>query len=212
MAQPKGGRSMPKVDFKKQLKHLYQPSAKVFSVIDVPEMNFLMVDGQGDPNTALEYREAIETLYAVAYQVKFTVKGRDPELDYVVPPLEGLWWAEDMEAFATADKDAWLWTAMILQPDHVSQELFEECVAGVKQKKDLPGLAKIRLERYHEGLSVQILYFGPYADEGPTIEKLHAFAREEGYRLRGKHHEIYLSDPRRTAPEKLKTVIRQPVE
>jgi hypothetical protein len=208
----KGGRNVPKVDFKKQLKHLYQPSAKTFSVVDVPEMSFLMVDGQGDPNTSQEYREAIETLYAVAYQVKFTVKGRDLELDFVVPPLEGLWWAEDMEAFPGADKDSWLWTAMILQPDHVSQELFQECVAGVKAKKDLPGLGKIRLQPYHEGLSVQILYLGPYADEGPTIEKLHAFAREEGYRLRGKHHEIYLSDPRRTAPEKLKTVIRQPVE
>jgi hypothetical protein len=203
---------MPKVDFKKQLKHLYRPSAKVFSVVDVPEMNFQMVDGQGDPNTSQEYQEAVEALYAVAYQVKFTVKGRDPELDYVVPPLEGLWWAEDMEAFTLGDKDTWLWTAMILQPDHVSHELFEECVDGVKSKKDLPGLPKIRLERFHEGLSVQILYFGPYADEGPTIEKLHDFAREEGYRLRGKHHEIYLSDPRRTAPEKLKTVIRQPVE
>jgi len=203
---------MANVDFKKQLKHLYQPSAKAFSVVDVPELNFLMVDGQGDPNTSQEYQEAVEALYAVAYQVKFTVKGRDPELDYVVPPLEGLWWAEDMEAFPGADKDAWLWTAMILQPDHVSQELFQECADGVKAKKDLPGLARIRLERYHEGLSVQILYFGPYADEGPTIERLHAFAVEEGYRLRGKHHEIYLSDPRRTAPEKLRTVIRQPVE
>ena len=203
---------MPKADVKKDLKHLYQPSAKEFSVVDVPEMSFLMIDGQGDPNTSQEYREAIEALYTVAYQLKFMVKGRDPELDYVVPPLEGLWWVEDMTEFTTEDKDAWLWTAMIYQPDHVTQDLFDEAVQQVKEKKDPAALPLLRLERYAEGLSVQILYFGPYADEGPTIERLHAFAKEQGYHLRGKHHEIYLSDPRRTAPEKLRTVIRQPVE
>ena len=203
---------MAKVDFKKQLKHLYQPSAKEFSVVDVPEMGFLMVDGQGDPNTSQEYQEAIEALYTVAYQLKFKIKKQDPELDFVVPPLEGLWWAENMEAFTKGEKDAWQWTAMIYQPDYVTRELFEEAVQQVKEKKDPAALSLLRLERYHEGLAVQILYFGPYADEGPTIEKLHAFAREQGYKLRGKHHEVYLSDPRRTAPEKLKTVIRQPVE
>jgi hypothetical protein len=203
---------MPKVDFKKQLQRLYQPSAKVFSVIDVPEMNFLMVDGQGDPRASLEYQEAAEALYAMAFQLKSTVGERDPELYSLVPPLEGLWWAEDMEAFTTDDRDAWLWTAMIVLPDDVSHELFEECVEGVKQKQDLPALARMRLERYHEGLSVQILYIGPYADLGPMVEKLHTFALEKGYRLRGKYHEIYLNDPLRTAPEKLKTIIRQPVE
>ena len=203
---------MPKSDVKKDLKHLYQPSAKEFSVVDVPEMGFLMVDGQGDPNTSQEYQEAIEALYTVAYQLKFTIKKQDPELDFVVPPLEGLWWVQDMAEFTTEDKDAWLWTAMIYQPDHVTKELFDEAVQQVREKKNPAALPLLRLERYHEGLSVQILYFGPYADEGPTIEKLHAFAREKGYQLRGKHHEIYLSDPRRTAPEKLRTVIRQPVE
>ena len=203
---------MPKVDFKKQLKHLYQPSAKVVSVVDVPQMNFLMIDGQGDPNTSQEYQEAMTALYTISYQLKFTIKQRDPELDYVVPPLEGLWWAEDMEVFSLNDKDAWQWTAMILAPDQVTQALFEKAVEEVQRKKDLPGLVRLRLERYHEGLSVQIMHIGPYAEEAPTIEKLHAFAREEGYRLRGKHHEIYLSDPRRTAPDKIKTVIRQPVE
>jgi len=203
---------MPKVDFKKQLKHLYQPSAKVVSVVDVPQMNFLMIDGQGDPNTSQEYQEAMTALYTISYQLKFTIKQRDPELDYVVPPLEGLWWAEDMEVFSLNDKDAWQWTAMILAPDQVTQALFEKAVEEVQRKKDLPGLVRLRLERYHEGLSVQIMHIGPYAEEAPTIEKLHAFAREEGYRLRGKHHEVYLSDPRRTAPDKIKTVIRQPVE
>jgi hypothetical protein len=207
-----GGRSMPNVDFKKQLRRLYQPSAGKFSVIDVPEMNFLMVDGQGDPQASREYQEATEALYAAAFQLKSTVGGRDPEIYSLVPPLEGLWWAENMEAFTTDDREAWLWTAMIVLPDDVSQELFQECVQGVKQRKDLPGLARMRLERYHEGLSVQILHIGPYADLGPMVEKLHAFAKEKDYRLRGKHHEIYLNDPQTTAPEKLKTIIRQPVE
>jgi hypothetical protein len=203
---------MAKTDVKKKLKHLYRPSAKEVSVVDVPGMGFLMIDGQGDPNTSQEYQEAIEALYTVAYQIKFMVKGRDPELDYVVPPLEGLWWAEDMADFATGNKDVWLWTAMIYQPDQVIRELFEEAIAQVKEKKNPAALPLLRLERYHEGLSVQIMHIGPWAEEAPTIEKLHAFAQEKGYRLRGKHHEIYLSDPRRTAPEKLKTVVRQPVE
>ncbi len=203
---------MPKADVKKELKHLYSPSAKEMSIVDVPEMKFLQIDGQGDPNTSREYQEAIETLYTVAYQLKFMVKKRDPELDYVVPPLEGLWWVEDMADFSTGNKDAWQWTAMIYQPDHVTRELFEEAVAQVREKKNPTALPLLRFEPYHEGLSVQIMYIGPYADEGPTIERLHAFAKEKGYKLRGKHHEIYLGDPRRTAPEKLKTVIRQPVE
>jgi len=203
---------MAKTDFKKQLKHLYQPSSKDVSVVDVPDMNFLMVDGQGDPGTSPEYQEALEALYTVAYQLKFTIKGRDPELDYVIPPPEGLWWAKDMGAFSMNDRDAWQWTAMIMQPEQVTEALFAEAVDKIKQKKHLPGLGKLRLERYHEGRAVQILHLGPYSAEGPTIEKLHAFARENGYQLRGKHHEIYLSDPRRTAPEKIKTVIRQPVQ
>jgi hypothetical protein len=203
---------MAKVDFKKQLKHLYQPSAKDVSVVDVPDMNFLMVDGKGDPATSPGYMEALETLYTMAYQLKFTIKGRDPELDYVIPPPEGLWWAKDMAAFSTNDRDAWLWTAMIMQPDHVTQALFDEAVDKVKKKKDLPGLGKLRLERYHEGRAVQIMHLGPYSALGPAVERLYAFARENGYRLWGKYHEIYLSDPRRTAPEKIKTVIRQPVQ
>ncbi len=203
---------MAKIDIKKELKHLHQPSAKEVSVVDVPDMNFLKIDGQGDPNTSLEYQEAMAALYTMSYQLKFTIKGRNPELDYAVPPLEGLWWAEDMEDFPGEDKDSWQWTAMIMAPDQVTRALFQEALEEVQKKKDLPSLPRLCLERYHEGLSVQILHLGPWAEEAPTIEKLHAFAREQGYRLRGKHHEIYLSDPRRTAPDKIKTVIRQPVE
>jgi hypothetical protein len=203
---------MAKIDFKKHLKHLYQPSAKEAVVVDVPEMNFLMIDGAGDPNTSQEYQDAIEALYAVAFTLKFMVKKQDPEVDYVVPPLEGLWWAQEMDAFAMGDKDAWEWTAMIMQPEVVTRELVDEAVREVARKKDPPALPKIRFESYPEGLSVQIMHIGPYSEEAPTIQKLHAFAQQNGYQLRGKHHEIYLSDPRRTAPDRLKTVIRQPVQ
>ncbi|NIN66646.1 MAG: hypothetical protein GTO63_18555 [Anaerolineae bacterium] len=203
---------MPKIDLKKQLKHLYQPTAKEVAVVDVPEMNFLMIDGAGDPNTSQEYQEAIEALYAVAFTLKFMVKKQDPQVDYVVPPLEGLWWAEEMDAFTMGDKDAWKWTAMIMQPEVVTQELVDEAVQEVARKKDPAALPKIRFEGYPEGLSVQIMHIGPYSEEAPTIEKLHAFAQQNGYQLRGKHHEIYVSDPRRTAPDRLKTVIRQPVQ
>jgi hypothetical protein len=202
---------MSKIDFKKELKHLYRPSAKEFVVVDVPPMNFLMIDGHGDPNTAQEYQDAVEALYAVAYKLKFTSK-KELGKDYVVPPLEGLWWAEDMETFTTArDKSAWDWTMMIMQPEWITQEMVEEAVKQV-EKKGLPALSKLRLETYHEGLAVQILHIGSYDDEGPTIAKMHQeFMPENGYEPAGKHHELYLSDPRKVAPEKLKTVLRQPV-
>jgi len=203
---------VPKVDFKRELKHLYNPSKKEFTVVDVPPMNFLMVDGHGDPNTAQEYQDAVEALYGVAYKLKFTSK-KELGKDYVVPPLEGLWWAGDMEAFTTMrDKSAWDWTMMIMQPEWVTQEMVGEAVKQVEKSKDLPALSKIRLETYHEGLSVQIMHVGSYDDEGPTIARMHnEFMPENGYEPAGKHHEIYLSDPRKVAPEKLKTVLRQPV-
>jgi hypothetical protein len=201
---------MPKIDFKRELKHLYRPSAKEFVVVDVPPMKSLMIDGHGDPNTAQEYQDAVEALYAMSYKLKFMSK-KELGKDYVVPPLEGLWWAEDMETFTTArDKSAWDWTMMIMQPEWITQEMVEEAVKQV-EKKDLPALSKLCLETYHEGLSVQILHIGSYDDEGPTIARMHAFIDENGYEPAGKHHEIYLSDPRKVAPGKLKTVLRQPV-
>jgi hypothetical protein len=200
-----------KIDFKKEMKHLYRPSKAKFTIVDVPEMNFLMIDGHGDPNTASAYQEALEALYGVAYTIKFTLK-EDPQTDdYVVPPLEGLWWVEDMTQFSMDDKDAWSWTMMIMQPEWVTPDLVEEARAETGRKKELPALSALRFAPYHEGLAVQILYIGPYDEEGPTIARMHAFAEEQGYALRGKHHEIYLSDPRRTAPERRKTVIRQPI-
>lgn len=202
---------MAKIDLKKELKHLYKPSAKEVVVVDVPEMNFLMIDGSGDPNTAQEYQDAIEALYAVSYALKFMVKKGEAAIDYVVMPLEGLWWTDDMSQFSADNKDIWKWTAMIMQPEYVTKDLVDEALKQVEKRKNPPALSKIRFESFHEGLGVQIMHIGPYAAEAPTIEKMHGFAKEEGYELRGKHHEIYLSDPRRSAPEKMKTAIRQPV-
>ncbi len=205
---------MAKKDLKKELKHLYFPSTKECVFVDVPDMSFLMIDGQGDPNTAQEYKDAIEALYSVSFTVKFMVKKKKPVQDYVVMPLEGLWWADDMNDFLKGNKDTWKWTAMIVQPTQVTKTLITEVIEQVEKKKNPPALPKLRFERFHEGLSAQIMHIGPYSAEGPTIEKLHTFIRENGYEFDGlieKHHEIYLSDPRRTPKEKWKTVIRQPV-
>jgi len=202
-----------KVDLRKELKHLYNPSAKEVSVVDVPEMNFLMVDGEGDPNTSEWYGQAVEALYAVSYALKFMVKKGDAGVDYAVMPLDGLWWADDMSRFSTSDKDAWKWTMMIMQPEFVTVEQFEEAKGQTEKKKvSLTALASMGFEAFREGRAAQILHVGPFADEGPNIEKIHRFIEELGHERTGKHHEIYLSDPRRTAPERLKTVIRQPFE
>lgn len=203
---------MKKIDFKKELKHLYSASQKEAVFVDVPEMKYLMVGGEGDPNESQEFRDAIEALYSVSYTLKFMVKKGKPAVDYVVPPLQGLWWADDMAAFTAGEKDTWKWTLMIMQPEFVTEDLFKKAVREVEKKKNPPALSKLRLESYHEGLSAQVMHVGPYSEEGPTIERLHGFIREKGHDLRGKHHEVYLSDPRRSAPEKLKTIIRQPIE
>ena len=202
---------MSKIDLKKEWKQLYRPSAKKVSVVDVPPLQYLMIDGRGNPNTSQEYKEALAALYALAYTIKFMMKKGELGLDYTVMPLEGLWWAEDMAAFSLGDKDSWLWTAMILVPEVVTQAMVDTAVTEAIRKKNPLAIGKVRLERLVEGTAVQIMYIGPYADEAPTIANLHQFIDENGYVPRGKHHEIYLSDPRRTAPEKLKTVIRQPV-
>jgi hypothetical protein len=200
---------LTKLDLRKDLKRFYSPSAKVFSFADIPPMNFLMIDGSGDPNTSPEYVAAIEALYALAYTIKFTVK-KQQQIDYPVMPLEGLWWSRDMASFGLNRRNDWLWTMMIMQPGIVSHSLVLDLVEEVRKKKNLPDLSKVRLECYAEGLAAQILYYGAYKDEGPTIQHLHEYIRENKCELSGKHHEIYLGDPRRTLPEKLKTVIRQP--
>jgi hypothetical protein len=202
---------MPKLDLKKQLKDLYTPSSKSPAFVEVPAMNFLMIDGHGDPNTSADYREAVGALYSVTYTIKFMVKKQPDGLDYPVMPLEGLWWVADMSQFSEGHKEDWDWTMMIMQPDLVNQQLFAEGLAAAGRKKPSPMLQKMRLECYDEGLCAQIMHIGPYAAEKPTIENLHHFSAEKGYQRRGKHHEIYLKDPGRTAPEKLLTIIRQPV-
>lgn len=202
---------MQKIDFKKELKNLYRPP-KEFVLVEVPEMQFLMVDGHGDPNTAKEYLDALEALYALAYKLKFNSK-KQLEKDYVVPPLEGLWWAQDMQTFTTSrDKSQWDWTMMIMTPDWIDEDLYVQTLAMLRDSKPLASLEKVRLETYHEGLSVQILHIGSYDDETPTLHALHhEFLPQHDLVENGKHHEIYLSDPRRVPPERLKTILRQPV-
>lgn len=202
-------------DLKQQRADLYRPSAKDVTVVEVPAMPFLMIDGAGNPNTSPEYQQAVASLYGVAYALKLLLK-KEQGVDYAVMPLEGLWWAPDMRAFSAEHKEGWLWTMMIAQPEEVTPALFERAREQVQREKPAlsPALVKVRLEAFQEGLAAQILHLGPYAAEGPTIAGLHAFIRARGYTFDGaqqKHHEIYLSDPRRTAPEKLKTVLRQPM-
>jgi hypothetical protein len=202
--------SMEKIDLKKTLKHLYEPSAKAFTIVDVPSMNFIMIDGQGNPNTSREYVESIQALYSASYTLKFKIK-KELAVDYPVMASEGLWWMDDMREFSAVRKDDWKWTMMIMQPEIVTPGLFSQAIDQAAKKKEQPALSRLRLDAYHEGLASQIMYFGTYADEGPTIARLHQFIEESGHIRFGKHHEIYLGDPRRVAPEKLRTVIRQPM-
>lgn len=208
------------VDYKKQFKDLYQPKAP--SVIDVPEMLFIMVDGKGDPNTSAEYLAAVEILYGLSYSIKMSKMGGnrpDGYFEYVVPPLEGLWSLDDGGAFtgngAIPDKSKFIWTSMIRQPEFVTNEVFETAKAALAKKKPQLDLSLARLEKFTEGLCVQAMHIGSYDDEPATVAAIEKFISENGYasdigEVR-RHHEIYLSDPRRTAAEKLKTVIRHPV-
>lgn len=201
---------MPASDLAAGITHLYTSSTKEPAIIDVPPIRFLMVDGAGDPNVAPAYRSAVDTLFSLSYTLKFMLKKRG-DGDYHVLPLEGLWWADDPEAFRRYDRARWQWTAMIAQPEVVTAADVEAARAEVRRKKAGAELAPARLETYHEGLAAQVLHIGPYAAEGPTIAALHAYITAHGYTLRGKHHEIYVGDPRRAAPEKLRAVIRQPI-
>lgn len=201
---------MRSYDIKKERKTLYAPKSGDFEIVDVPAMRFLMIDGHGDPNTSPAYREAVETLYPTSYAVRAVAKAKLGRV-HTVAPLEGLWSAEDLEVFRTRDKSAWDWTMMIAQPDWIPPELIDEAVAAA-QKKHLPALDRLRFERYAEGRSVQILHVGSYDDEGPTLARLHdEYLPANKLAPTGRHHEIYLSDPRRTEPARLKTILRQPV-
>ncbi len=203
---------MEKLDLKRELKHLYAPSAREVVAIDVPEMSFLMVDGQGDPNTSQAYAEALEVLYPVAYTLKFAVKKGVLATDYSVMPLEGLWWADDMSDFSTGERAGWKWTMMIMQPDFVTAEMVAAAMESVRVKKNPPALARLRFESFTEGLCAQTMHVGPFSTEGPTIAGVHTFIEESGRERYGKHHEIYLTDIRKADPAKWKTVIRQPTK
>lgn len=210
---------MDKIDYKKTEKHLYLPKAP--AIVRVPEMVFFAVDGAGDPNTAPAYQQAMEILYGLSFTVKMSkMSGEAPEgyFEYVVPPLEGLWWTEapGFDGKPPADKSDFLWTSLIRQPDFVNEEIFTWALERLAKKKPELDLSKARFLRWEEGLCAHILHVGPYDAEPATIDNLYAFTEKEGYAVdfsdTRRHHEIYLGDPRRTAPEKLKTVIRHPVK
>jgi hypothetical protein len=191
-------------DVKKDLKHLYAPKNTDWALVDVPGQQFLAVDGRGNPNTAESYRQAVQALYAVAYTIRMAGG------DFVVGPLEGLWWAEDYAAFTVRAKDSWQWTMLISLPGWIGEDAVEEARESVRRKKkiDVP----VRVEKLHEGRCAQALHIGPYDDEGPLLARLHGeFLPAHGLAPTGLHHEVYLGDPRRTDPAKLKTVLRQPV-
>ncbi len=212
---------MKTLDLKKDLKYLYAPSAKKVEIVNVPCLQFAMIDGAiekgSEPGKSPSFAEATQALYGISYTLKFMLKKRKTNaIDYPVMALEGLWWVED-GIFDITVKDNWFYTLMILQPDVVTREIFEEGMDQVRKKKgDSPFLSKLRLDKYEEGLCVQTMHIGPYATEPATVERMRAFALETGFQdqvgLGGKHHEIYLGDPRKADPAKLKTVLRHPVE
>jgi hypothetical protein len=199
-----------KVDLKKELKHLYNPSDKEVSIVDVPAMNFLMINGKGAPSSP-QYKQSIEALFTVSYTLKFMIK-KAKNIDHRVMPLEGLWWIDDIKEFATTPPDEWKWTSMIMQPSYIQEADVKTAIEQVSKKKELPAIDKIAFDNFHEGTAAQILYHGSYAEERPTIAKIHEYIHKNGHELKGKHHEIYLNDPSKTASEKLKTIIRQPMQ
>jgi hypothetical protein len=201
-----------KIDFKKTL-DAYQAQRGNFRIVEMPDMQYLMIDGQGDPNTSLAFTEALESLYPVAYKLKFASK-LDLGRDYVVPPLEALWWADDMASFtATRDKARWQWTVMLMVPQWIDQPMFAAAVEKVGAGSSPARVDAVRLEALAEGRCVQTLHVGSFDDEAGVLAQMHdVFIPGQGLRMVGKHHEIYLSDFRRVAPEKQRTILRQPVD
>jgi hypothetical protein len=199
---------MKKLDLKKELKDYY--SAKKDPVlVRVPKLNFIMIDGSGDPNNNKEFQAAVSALFTVSYTLKFMVKKGDLAVDYGVMPLEGQWWADDYRDFFSGNKAKWHWTIAIMQPDFITKEMFKEAVAKAgEKKKDLP-LKNLRFEKFKEGLSAQLLHTGPFSEEGPNIQRLHDFIKEQGYKIDGKHREIYLNNFLKVKLEKMKTILRQ---
>lgn len=202
---------MESLDFRKEYQAFLKPKQGQVEFVTVPDLHFLMLDGIGDPNTSSDYQASFAALYGIAYTLKFKFK-KERGIDYNLLAIEGLWWVKNMEFFSTERKDDWRWTMMLFQPDFISTADVSEAVTDIAMKKHVPGLERVRYEVYEEGLSAQIMHLGSYSEEKPTIDLLHQSIAEQGYTRRGKHHEIYLGDPRKSTPEKLKTIIRQPVE
>ncbi len=207
---------MDKLDLKKQLKHLYEPSAKAVELLEVPAFQFAMVDGTIRAGESVgdspAFVEALNALYGISYTLKFMSKLRkENPIDYSVMALEALWWVEG-DDFEFGRKQDWLFTAMIMQPEHITQEMFREALAQLNKKKPGPANARLQLATFEEGLSVQVMHIGPYAAEPATIERMKEYMHANRLERNGKHHEIYMGDPRRAQPEKLKTVLRQPVK
>lgn len=197
------------IDLNKDLPHLYRPGAADFVEVDVPPMTYLAVDGHGDPNTSPDYAQAVASLYTAGYGIRAAFKGRTGS-GFVVGPLEGLWTSSDPTTFTTRDKGAWDWTMLIPLPDQIDEDdLAAGLTAAARKRPDLPAP---EVRRITEGRSLQILHVGPYDEEGPTLSRLHSEVMPgRGLTWNGPHHEIYLGDPRRTAPERLRTILRQPV-
>lgn len=208
---------METLDLRKQLKYLYSPSAKKVEVVDVPRFQFAMIDGEIEagfgPGTSPTFQQAMEALYGISYTLKFMAKLRKQDaVDYPVMALEGLWWVEGTQ-FDITQPGGWKYNLMLMQPDLVTVEMWGEGLEQLRKKRgEQPGFSRLRLESFQEGLSIQMMHIGPYSTEMETIARMDAFAEQSGYRLYGRHHEIYMGDPRRAAPEKLKTILRHPAE
>lgn len=204
---------MPKLDLRKQYKDFYKAGPEP-RLLTLPPLLYLCIDGRGDPNRSPDFGAAMQALYSLAYGLKFAAKKQSSSLDFGVMSVEAFWWAEDMAAFSLERRDEWLWRAVILQPEFITPALLDEVRADALKKKPeiATALGKAFLFTAEEGLCAQIMHVGPYSAEGPSVAALHAFIEAQGLRKRGKHHEIYLSDPRRSEPERMQTIIRQPVE
>jgi len=203
---------MEQVDPKNELKHLYYPGIDRVEIVDVPPLNYLMIDGRGDPNQEPAFRDAIEALFAISYTLKYIVLQSERGIDYLVMPLEGMFSSPDDKSFDREKKGEWLWTLMMMQPDYVDGRMYAAAVEAVSRKKELSALPLMRFDSMFEGMAAQIMHLGLFAQEGPTIKRLHEFIEEQGYVLNGRHHEIYLSDIRKASPDMWRTVIRQPIK
>lgn len=202
---------MEKIDYRARYKSILNPKPGKVEFVSIPPMNFLMIDGHGDPNTSPDYANVVSALYSIAYTLKFKIK-KSRQIDYNILAMDGLWWSSNMDDFITGNKNDWDWTMMIAQPEFINQADVTEAIEEVEKKKPNPAISKIRFEMFDEGFCAQVMHIGPYSAERPTVALLHAAIAENGYSLRGRHHEIYLGDPRKSAPEKLKTIIRQPAK